>query len=119
PAADDVSGSVTSTDGLTLLSLRCSGRSAGRSNAGRLSQALASRAIDGALPSQACSELTMWVAVRQADAIPALDAVQKEFCFELERGLATLSETPQQALLTVVGAAGDHGAAVAGGVFES
>jgi bifunctional aspartokinase / homoserine dehydrogenase 1 len=120
PSGDaDVSGSVTSTDGLTLLSLRCSGRSAGRSNAGRLSQALASRAIDVALASQACSELTMWVAVRQADAIPALDAVQKEFCFELERGLATLSETPQQSAVTVVGAAASTGAAVAGGVLDS
>jgi aspartokinase/homoserine dehydrogenase 1 len=113
------SGGVVSTDGLTLLTLRCTGRSAGRSNAERLSHALASRTVDVVLGSQACSELTMWVAVRQADAVPALDAVQKEFCFELERGLATLGETPQQALLTVVGAAGDHGAAVAGGVFES
>jgi aspartokinase/homoserine dehydrogenase 1 len=114
----DLSGSVTSTAGLTQLTLRCTGRSAGRSNAERLSHALASRSIDVVLASQACSELTMWIVLRQADAVSALDAVQKEFCFELERGLATIGETPQQALVTVVGGASD-GAAVAGAVFES
>src|SRR4029077_301 len=48
---------------------------------------------------------------------PAIDAVQKEFCFELERGLATLIEAPQQAVVTVVGAAGTRASAIAGGVF--
>src|SRR4051812_39029755 len=112
-------GSVTSTGGLTLLTLRCTGRSGGRSNAERLSHALASRAVDVVLASQACSELSMWIAVRQADAESALVAVQKEFCFELERGLATLSETQQQAAVTVVGAATSEASRIAAGTFAA
>src|SRR5258708_2435792 len=115
-AAAHATGSVTSIDGLTLLTLRGSGRPAGRSTAERLSHALAWRAVHVVLASQACSELTMSVAGRQADARAAVDAVQKEFCFELERGLATLAETSGQAVVTTVGAAaGERPGALGGG----
>ena len=119
PEAAQTCGSVTSTGGLTLLTLRCTGRSSGRSNAERLSHALAARGVGVILASQACSELSMWVAVRETDALLALEALQKEFCFELERGLATLGETQHQAAVTVVGAAASSAARVAAGVFDS
>jgi len=112
-------GSVTSVDRLTLLTFRCSGRSAGRSHAARLSRALASKGLDVVLGSQACSELSISVAVRACDAVTAIEAVQQEFCFELERRLATLVETPGQAVVTVVGAGGVEGTSIAGAVFQA
>jgi aspartokinase/homoserine dehydrogenase 1 len=119
PAASPLTttGSVTSLGALTLLTLRSSGRSAGRSHAARLSHALASRSVDVVLGSQACSELSISVAVGDAYAVTAIEAVQQEFCFELERGLVTLTEAPHQAIVTVVGAGGTEGATIAGGVF--
>jgi aspartokinase/homoserine dehydrogenase 1 len=116
-AAAHATGSVTSIDGLTLLTLRCSDRHGGRSSAERLSQALASAGVHVVLASQACSELTMSFAVREADAGAALDAVQKAFCFELERGLATLTETRGQAVVTTVDTAAGDRPGIIGGVF--
>jgi aspartokinase/homoserine dehydrogenase 1 len=59
----------------------------------------------------------MAFAVRQTDAPAAVEAVQKEFCFELERGLATLTETRGQAVVTTVGSAAGERPGLIGGVF--
>jgi len=121
PAASPVTttGSVTSVGALTLLTLRGNGRAAGRSHAARLSHALASRGVDVILASQACSELSISVVIRTAHAMPAIEAVQQEFCFELERGLATLTEAPNQAVVTAVGTGGTDAATIARGVFDA
>jgi aspartokinase/homoserine dehydrogenase 1 len=116
-AGNRPAGSVVSMAGLTLLTLRSSGRPAGRSIAERLSHALAARGIEVVLGSHACSALSTSFAVRQHDAPAALDAVQKEFCFELERGFATLAETSGQAMVTVVGAAAGETPGIPAGVF--
>jgi aspartokinase/homoserine dehydrogenase 1 len=117
PACSAPAGSVTSIGGLTLLTLRSVGRPGGRSRAARLSHALASRGIELVFGSQACCELSIAVAVRDADAMAAIAAIQQEFCFELERGHVTLADAPGQALVTVIGAAGTDGVSMASGVF--
>jgi aspartokinase/homoserine dehydrogenase 1 len=83
----------------------------------RVTHALASRGIEVVLGSHACSELSLSAAVRDADAAAAIEAVKREFCFELERGLATLIEYRDRVVVTVVGAAGTEEAAMAGAVF--
>ena len=117
--ADATAGSVTSIDGLTLLTLRARGRTGGRSIAERASHALASRAVRVVLASHACSELTMAFAVSHADATAAIDAVHEELGVEMERGLATLTETGGQAAVTVVGAAACGAPGLVGRVFDA
>jgi bifunctional aspartokinase / homoserine dehydrogenase 1 len=102
--------SLTSIAGLTLLTLRSSDVPPGRSTAGRLSHALASRGVSTALATHACSELAISFAVRNEDVLPAIEAIRQEFCFELERGLAAISEQGGQSIVAVVGtAAGGQG----------
>lgn len=108
---------ITSIDGLTILTLRGLIMVGVPGIAERLFRALASRGINVILISQASSEHTICLAVRETDTPAARAAVQKEFRFELQHRLTSLDEKPNQAIIAVVGDEMKGHAGVSGKVF--
>ncbi len=94
---------ITSITGLTLLTLRGLSMVGVPGNAERLFRALASRGINVILISQASSEHTICLAIKDADAAMATSAVRQEFRLELHHKLTSLDEKSDQTIIAVVG----------------
>ncbi len=94
---------ITSIGGITLLTLRGLSMVGVPGVAERLFRALASNGVNVILISQASSEHTICFAIRETDAVKARSAVRREFRFELQHGLTSLDEKPDQAVVAVVG----------------
>ena len=94
---------ITSIAGIALLTLRGLSMVGVPGIAERLFRALASRAVNVILISQASSEHTICFAVRASDAPAAVAAVQQEFRFEFQHALTALDEKRGQAIVAVVG----------------
>src|SRR5216683_454133 len=107
---------ISSVGDLTLLTLRGRGMFDARGTAERLFRALASRGVN-VIISQASSDHTICVAVNSAEADSAVQAIGQEFRFELRRGLATLDQKPDQAIIAVIGEGMKGRPDVAGKVF--
>ena len=106
---------ISSVGDLTLLTLRGRGMDGVSGTAERLFRALASQGVN-VIISQASSEHTMCVAVNRSDAAAAVQAIAREFRFELHRGLIALDQKPDQAIIAVIGE-GMKAPDVAGKVF--
>src|SRR5213076_283682 len=94
---------ISSIGDLTLLTLRARGMNGPRGTAERLFRALASHDVNVVLVSQASAEHTISFAVNKNETTTAVQAVAEEFPFELQHGLATLDQKPDQAIIAVVG----------------
>src|SRR5438067_2639712 len=94
---------ISSIDGVTLLTLRGLSMVGVPGVAERLFRALAARAVNVILISQASSEHTICFAVRAIDAVAATAAVRQEFRFEFQHQLTSFDEKPNQAIVAVVG----------------
>jgi aspartokinase/homoserine dehydrogenase 1 len=94
---------ISSVGDVTLLTLRgrCTIGVSGTTE--RLFRALASHGVNVLLASQASSERTICVAVNNSQAATAAQAVEQEFQLELQHGLTTLEQKPDQAIVAVIG----------------
>ncbi len=108
---------ISSIAGVALLTLRGLRMIGVPGTAERLFRALASRAVNVILISQASSEHTICVAVSEADADSAVAAVDQEFRFELQHGLTSLDKKRNQAIVAVVGDAMKGNPGVSGKLF--
>jgi aspartokinase/homoserine dehydrogenase 1 len=93
---------ISSLGDLTLLILRGAGLFDVRGTAERLSRALASRAVDVVLVSQASPDQAICCAVNASQAATAVEALNGEFRLELQQGLR-LEQKPDQAILALTG----------------
>src|SRR6185295_10342988 len=100
----------------TLPTLRGRGMIGVRGTAERLFRALASHGVT-VIISQASSEHTICLAVNRSEAASASQAIAQEFRLELRRGLTTLEQKPDQAIITVIGEGRKRRPDVAGKVF--
>jgi aspartokinase/homoserine dehydrogenase 1 len=114
---DQLAKGITSIADLTLLTLRGLSMVGVPGNAERLFRALASRGVNVILISQASSEHTICFGVNQTHAAVAVAAVHQEFRFELQHGLTSLDEKPNQAIVAVVGDGMKGRPGVSGKVF--
>ncbi|MCC7416613.1 MAG: bifunctional aspartate kinase/homoserine dehydrogenase I [Acidobacteria bacterium] len=94
---------ITSVADLALLTLRGLSMVGVPGIAERLFRALAAGGVNVILISQASSEHTICFAVRSADAARAIEAVRREFRFELQHRLTSLDEKGDQSIIAVVG----------------
>jgi len=108
---------ISTIGDLTLLTLRTRGMNGVRGAAERLFRALDLRGVSVILGSHACAERTMCLAVKNADAPAAVDAVAHEFRFEFEHDLVALEETRDQAVVAVVGSGMHRRPEIAAKVF--
>jgi bifunctional aspartokinase / homoserine dehydrogenase 1 len=120
-ASDDgrVAKGISSVGDLALLTLRGPGMVGVPGVAERLFRALAHRRVSVILISQASSEHTICFAVRTADSVAAVAAIDQEFQFELREQLMQVDVRREQAILAVVGEGMKGRPGVAGKVFES
>ncbi len=93
---------VSSTDDLTLLTLRACRPARARGIAARLFHALDSGGVNVMLVSQASSEGTICLAVNQSESAKAVREVVREFRPEVDDGAVTLDQKPDQAIVAVV-----------------
>jgi bifunctional aspartokinase / homoserine dehydrogenase 1 len=100
---DQLARGISSIGGITLLTLRGLSMVGVPGIAERLFRALASRGVNVILISQASSEHTICLGIREVDALNAKAAVRHEFRFELQHQLTALDERPNQAIIAVVG----------------
>jgi len=107
---------VSSVGDVTLLTLRSRGTIGVDGTAERLFRALASRDVN-VLLSQASTDHTICLAVNKSEAATAVQAVAREFRFELRHGLAKLNQRADQAIVAVVGEGMKRRPDVAGKVF--
>src|SRR5207247_3368028 len=108
---------ISSVGDLSLLTVRGRGMIGVCGTAERLFRALASHGVNVVLVSQASSEHTISFAVNKNETAAAVQAVAEEFPFELQHGLATLDQKPDQAIIAVVGEGMRGRPDVAGKVF--
>ncbi len=94
---------ISSAGDLALLTLRTRGHHRVRGAAERLFRALSSVGVNVVLVSQASSEHAISVAVAGRDIAAAVEALNQEFRFERQHGLIALEQTPDQAIIAVVG----------------
>jgi len=118
PASRDrVPKGISSIGDLTLVTLRARGMIGVRGAAERLFRALDLRGVSVVLGSHASAERTMCLAVRNAEAAAAADAIAQEFRFELEHDLVALDQRLDQAIVAVVGDGMHRRPEIAGKVF--
>jgi aspartokinase/homoserine dehydrogenase 1 len=110
---------ISSVDGISLLTLRGTSMVGVPGTADRLFRTLAGRNVNVILISQASSEHTICFAVREADAQTAVEAIEKEFRFELQGGMTRLDHTRNQAIVAVVGDGMKGQPGVSGKLFEA
>jgi bifunctional aspartokinase / homoserine dehydrogenase 1 len=108
---------ISSVGDISLLTLRGSSLVGAPGTAERLFRTLASRRVNVILISQASSEHTICFAVHSADAAPAIEAIEREFRFELQQQLTRLDHAPNQAIVAVVGDGMKGRPGVSGKVF--
>ncbi len=108
---------ITSIGDLTLVTLRTRGMNKVRGAAERLFRALELRGVSVILGSHAGAERTLCLAVKNADAPAAVDAIAQEFRFELEHDLIALDQTHDRAVVAVVGNGMHRRPDIAGKVF--
>jgi len=108
---------ISSIDDLTLLTLQTRGMNGVRGAAERVFRALDLHGVTVLLASHASAERTMCLAVKNADAAAATDAIAQEFRFELEHDLVALDRTRDQAIVAVVGDGLQRRPDIAGKVF--
>jgi aspartokinase/homoserine dehydrogenase 1 len=108
---------ITSVGDISLLTLRGASMVGVPGTAERLFRTLASRQVNVILISQASSEHTICFAVRSADAARAIEAIEREFRFELQQELTRLDQASDQAIVAVVGEGMKGRPGVAGKVF--
>lgn len=117
--SEGVAKGITAVDECTLLTLRGVGMVGVPGTAERLFRALAMNSVNVILISQASSEHTICFAVRSRDAAAARRAVEKEFRFELQRGLTALDEKTDQTITAIVGDGMKGTPGVSGKVFQA
>src|SRR5439155_10076152 len=117
PRGDPLPTGITSIADLTLVTLRSRGMNGVRGAAERVFRALDVRGVSVILGSHASAERTMCLAVKNADAAAAADAIAQEFRFELEHDLVALDQRPDQAIVAVVGDGMHRRPEIAGKVF--
>jgi aspartokinase/homoserine dehydrogenase 1 len=110
---------ISSVDGISLLTLRGTTMVGVPGTAERLFRTLASRGVNVVLISQASSEHTICFAVRTEDAPRAVDAIEREFHFELGEDLSRLDHSTDQAIVAVVGDGMKGRPGVAGKLFAA
>jgi aspartokinase/homoserine dehydrogenase 1 len=110
---------ITSVGDLSLLTLRGPGMVGMPGVADRVFRALAARAVNVVLISQASSEHTICLGLRSADAVDAVAAVGQEFRFEIGERLMHVDRRDDQAILAVVGEGMKGRPGVAGKLFAS
>jgi aspartokinase/homoserine dehydrogenase 1 len=98
-----VAKGISSVDGISLLTLRGVSMVGVPGTAERLFRTLASAGVNVVLISQASSEHTICFGVREADAPKAVEAIGREFRFELGEHLTRLDHAAHQAIVAVVG----------------
>jgi aspartokinase/homoserine dehydrogenase 1 len=108
---------ISSVGDITLLTLRGASMVGVPGTAERLFRTLASRQVNVILISQASSEHTICFAVRSGDADRAIDAIGREFRFELQQQLTRLDQASNQAIVAVVGDGMKGRPGVAGKLF--
>jgi bifunctional aspartokinase / homoserine dehydrogenase 1 len=108
---------ISSVGDISLLTLRGPSLVGAPGTAERLFRTLASRRVNVILISQASSEHTICFAVHSADAAPAIEAIEREFRFELQQQLTRLDHAPNQAIVAVVGDGMKGRPGVSGKVF--
>src|SRR5207248_2807779 len=116
-SAEHAAKGITSVGGLTLLTLRGLNMVGVPGIAERLFRALAAERVNVILISQASSEHTICFAVAEADTATAVDALRREFRFELQHQLTMLDVKPSQAIIAIVGDGMQGRPGVAGKVF--
>jgi aspartokinase/homoserine dehydrogenase 1 len=116
---DGAAKGITSVGDIALLTLRGLSMVGVPGTAERLFRALASRRVNVILISQASSEHTICFAVIRRDAAEATRAVRDEFRLELQQGLTTLDERPDQTIVAVVGEGMKGTPGVSGKIFAS
>jgi aspartokinase/homoserine dehydrogenase 1 len=114
-----VAKGISSVDGISLLTLRGTSMVGVPGTAERLFRTLASRGVNVVLISQASSEHTICFAVRDEDRSRAVDAIQREFRFELGEDLSRLDHSGDQAIVAVVGDGMKGRPGVAGKLFAA
>ncbi|HEX9614124.1 MAG TPA: bifunctional aspartate kinase/homoserine dehydrogenase I, partial [Bacteroidota bacterium] len=117
--SEGVAKGITAVDECTLLTLRGVGMVGVPGTAERLFRALAMNGVNVILISQASSEHTICFAVRSRDADAARKAVEREFRFELQRGLTALDEKANQTITAIVGDGMKGTPGVSGKVFQA
>ena len=108
---------ISSVGGISLLTLRGTSMVGVPGTAERLFRTLAARGVNVVLISQASSEHTICFAVRDADAATAIEALEREFRFELGQQLTRLDHAANQAIVAVVGDGMKGRPGVAGKLF--
>ena len=116
---EDVAKGITSVDNIALLTLRGLSMVGVPGTAERLFGTLASHHVNVILISQASSEHTICFAISSADVSAARRAVAKEFHPELQSGLTSLDEKPDQTIVAIVGEGMRGTPGVAGRVFDA
>ena len=110
---------ITAVGDLELLTLRGAAMVGVPGVAERLFRALASRRVSVILISQASSEHTICFAVKAADAVRAVDAIQSEFRLEAHERQMTVERRRDQAIIAVVGEGMKGRPGVSGKLFDA
>lgn len=114
---NQIAKGISSIAGVALLTLRGLRMIGVPGTAERLFRALASRAVNVILISQASSEHTICVAVSEADAGSAVAAIHHEFRFELQHQLTSLDQKRNQVIVAVIGEGMKGNPGVSGKIF--
>ncbi|MBI3189237.1 MAG: aspartate kinase, partial [Ignavibacteriales bacterium] len=114
-----VAKGITSIDNITLLNLRGIAMVGVPGTAERLFRALASHKVNVVLISQASSEHTICIAVKNHEVTRARKAIQQEFQFEFSTGLTSIDERSEQTIIAIVGEGMKGIPGVSGKVFQS
>jgi bifunctional aspartokinase / homoserine dehydrogenase 1 len=110
---------ITTVGDLSLLTLRGPGMVGVPGIAERLFRTLAAARVNIILISQASSEHTICFAVRDADALRGIDAIEREFRHEVGDRLMLVEHKLDQAILAVVGEGMKGRPGVSGKLFDA
>jgi aspartokinase/homoserine dehydrogenase 1 len=117
--AEALAKGITTVDGLSLLTLRGPGMVGVPGIAERLFRTLAAKRVNIILISQASSEHTICLAVRDVDARRGIEAIEQEFPHEVRDRLMMTDHRADQAILAVVGEGMKGRPGIAGKLFDS